>query len=124
MWTRRWRFGVLWVAAFTVMGLLEFTYHYLDVLTRGRVELFSIPLIEEMTAAYGAAVLFPPAIALVRRARAGGGSGWRLFALYAAILPLFSALHTTWNFVSRSIVFPVVGLGPYDYGRMPLRYAM
>lgn len=124
MWARRWRFGVLWVAAFTVMGLLEFSYHYLDVLTRGRVERLSIPLIEEMTAAYGAAVLFLPAILLARRARMRGWSGWRLIALYAVILPLFSALHTTWNFVSRSAVFPLAGLGPYDYGRMPLRYAM
>jgi LytS/YehU family sensor histidine kinase len=124
MWARRWRFGVLWLAAFTVMGLLEFTYHYLDVLTRGRVVLFSIPLIEEMTAAYGAAVLFLPVIALVRRARAGGWSGWRLLGLHAAILPVFSAGHTTWNLVSRDLVFPLAGLGPYDYGRMPLRYAM
>lgn len=124
MWARRWRFGILWAAAFTVMGLLEFSYHYLDVLTRGHVERFTIPLIEEMTAAYGAAMLFLPAILLARRARVRGWSGWRLLAVHAAILPLFSALHTTWNFASRSVVFPLVGLGPYDYGRMPLRYVM
>jgi LytS/YehU family sensor histidine kinase len=121
---RRWRVGLLWVAGFTVIGLLEFSYHYLDVLTRGRVEPAEIKLIEEMTAAYGAAVLFLPAIALVRRARARGWTGWRLFGLHAAILPFFSAGHTTWNLVSRDVVFPLAGLGPYDYGRMPLRYAM
>jgi two-component system LytT family response regulator len=35
MWTRRWRFGALWVAAFSVIGLLQFGYHYL-VLHAGR----------------------------------------------------------------------------------------
>ena len=51
MWTRRWRFGALWVAAFSAIGLLQFSYHYLDVLARGRFEPFSIKLIEEMTRA-------------------------------------------------------------------------
>jgi two-component system, LytTR family, sensor kinase len=120
----RWRAGLLWVAGFTVIGLLEFSYHYLDVLTRGRAEFPGIKLIEEMTAAYGAAVLFVPAIVLARRARARGWSGGRLLAVHAAILPVFSAAHTMWNLASRSFVFPLLGLGPYDYGRMPLRLAM
>lgn len=119
-----WRFGLLWAGSFSVVGLLEFTYHYLDVLASGHHEPFSVPLIEEMTAAYGAAVLFLGAIALVRRARARGWSGWRLFAVYAAILPFFSIAHTTWNSLTRRLVFPLAGLGSYDYGRMPLRYAM
>jgi two-component system LytT family sensor kinase len=115
---------VLWVAAFTIIGLLEFSYHYLDVLTRGRSEPFGIKFIEEMTAAYGAAVLFWPAIVVARRARAGGATGWRLLGVHAALLPCFSAAHTTWNYATRSLVFPLAGFGRYDYGRMPLRYAM
>jgi signal transduction histidine kinase len=121
---RWWRVALLWTAGFTVIGLLEFTYHYLDVLTRGRTEFPGIKFIEEMTAAYGAAVLFVPAIALVRRARARGWSGWRLLAVHATILPFFSVCHTIWNLVTRDVAFPLAGLGPYDYGRMPLRFAM
>ena len=121
---RWWRTALWWAATFSVVGLLEFSYHYLDALTRGRDEPFAIPLIEEMTAAYGAGVLFVLAIAVVRRASSRGVSRWRLLALHAGILPFFSAAHTTWNFATRSLVFPLAGLGAYDYGRMPLRYAM
>ena len=119
-----WRLGALWTVAFTVIGLLEFSYHYLDVLTRGNSEPLGIKLIEEMTGAYGAAVLLPVAIWTVRRARTGGVRGWRLFLVHFAVLPFYSVAHTTWNGVTRALVFPVFGLGPYDYGRMPLRYAM
>jgi LytS/YehU family sensor histidine kinase len=45
-------------------------------------------------------------------------------AVHAAVLPVFSALHTSWNWATRSALFPLLGLGRYDYGRMPLRYAM
>lgn len=119
-----WRRGALWIGAFTLVGLLEFWYHYLDVLARGYSEPFGIKLIEEMTGAYGAAVLLPIAIWVVRRTRAGGARGWRLFLTHLAVLPFYSALHTTWNAVTRALVFPLFGLGAYDYGRMPLRYAM
>lgn len=112
------------MAAFTVIGLLEFSYHYLDVLAMGHSQVVWIKLIEEMTAAYGAAVWYVPTIWVVRRARARGIRGWRLLQLHAAILPLFSLLHTTWNWATRSLVFPLVGLGHYDYGRLSMRYAM
>jgi two-component system, LytTR family, sensor kinase len=37
---------------------------------------------------------------------------------------VFSVLHTSWNWATRSALFPLFDLGRYDYGRMPLRYAM
>ncbi len=119
-----WRLAALWTGAFTLVGLLEFSYHYLDVLTRGNTEPLGIKLIEEMTGAYGAAVLLPFAIWAVRRARTGGVRGWRLFLVHLAVLPFYSVAHTTWNAVTRALAFPVFGLGSYDYGRMPLRYVM
>lgn len=119
-----WRVVSFWAAAFTVVGLLEFSYHYLAILARGDTAPAVITFIEEMTAAYGAAALFLVTVPLVRRARARGWTGWRLLALHAAILPAFSAAHTAWNDVTRSALFPLAGLGPYDYGRMPLRFAM
>lgn len=118
------RIGALWMTAFTIIGLLEFSYHYLAVLARGDVEPLRITLIEELTAAYGAGVMYIGAIALVRWSRARGWSGWRLLAWHGAILPFFSVGHTSWNWATRSLVFPLAGLGHYDYGRMPLRYAM
>jgi two-component system, LytTR family, sensor kinase len=119
-----WRLAAMWTAVFTLVGLLEFGYHYLDVLARERTEPFAIKFIEEMTGAYGAAVLLPLAIWIVRRARAGGVADWRLFLVHVAILPFYSVTHTTWNAVTRDVLFPLFGLGAYDYGRMALRYAM
>jgi two-component system, LytTR family, sensor kinase len=119
-----WRLAALWAAAFTLVGLLEFSYHYLDVLVRSNSELPAIKFIEEMSAAYGAAVLLPLAIWVARRARRSGAGGWRLLLVHVAILPVYSAMHTSWNAVTRELLFPLLGLGAYDYGRMPLRYAM
>lgn len=124
MRAKGWRAVAIVMAAFTVIGLLEFSYHYLDVLAMGHTQVVWIKFIEEMTAAYGAAVWYVPAIWTVRRARARGVQSWRLLLVHAGILPVFSFLHTTWNWATRSLVFPLVGLGAYDYGRLPMRYAM
>lgn len=119
-----WRAVAILMAAFTVIGLLEFGYHYLDVLAMGHSQVVWIKLVEEMTAAYAAAACYLLAIAVVRRARARGLKGWRLLLFHGGILPFFSLLHTTLNWAARSVVFPLAGLGTYDYGRMPMRYAM
>lgn len=119
-----WRLALVWTGAFTLVGLLEFWYHYLDVLARSNSEPLSIKFIEEMTGAYGAAALLPLAIWVVRRARARGLLGWRLFLVHLAVLPVYSVLHTTWNAATRALAFPVFGLGKYDYGILPLRYVM
>jgi two-component system LytT family sensor kinase len=125
MMTRR-RLGtaMLWFGAFTALGLLQFTHFYLNVLATGRAEPFQIKLAEEMTAAYGGGTALLGAVWLVRRARAAGWSGLRILALHAAILPPFSVARTLWNWATRSALFPLLGLGAYDYGRMPLRFAM
>jgi two-component system LytT family sensor kinase len=116
--------ALLVLAAFTAIGLLQFTHYYLNVLAAGRAESFRITLIEEMTGAYGGAVLFFPIAWLARRAHEARWSALRIVGLHAAILPVFSVFHTSWNWATRAVIFPLAGLGPYDYGRMPLRYAM
>jgi two-component system LytT family sensor kinase len=115
---------MLWVAAFTAVGLLQFSHYYLNVLAGGGSEPAAIKLVEEMTAAYGAAVCFLPAVWLARRARAARWPTSRTLRLHAAIVPVISAAHTSWNWATRSALFPLLGLGHYDYGRMPLRFAM
>jgi two-component system LytT family sensor kinase len=44
--------------------------------------------------------------------------------LYAVALIAFSLLHTSWNWATRAILFPIAGLGVYHYGAMPLPYLM
>jgi len=116
--------GLLWLAAFTAVGLLQFTHYYLNVLATGHSEPFRVKLVEELTAAYGAGACLIPVVWLVRRARRARWSLPRTLALHAVVLPVFSLAHTSWNWATRSALFPLLGLGAYDYGRMPLRYAM
>ena len=118
------RIGVLWATASVAVGLLMFGHYYLDVLARGHSEAAGIKLVEELTASIGAGICFILPVWVARRAETRGWSVARTVALLMALLPMFSFLHTTWNWASRAAIFPLVGLGTYDYGRMPLRYAM
>jgi two-component system LytT family sensor kinase len=120
----RLRFGVLWFGAFAALGLLMFAHFYLDVLARGGSEPAGVKLVEELTASLGAAVCLLPAVWLARRGWSAGWPPLRVVAAHAAMLPVFSVLHTSWNWATRSALFPLFDLGRYDYGRMPLRYAM
>jgi signal transduction histidine kinase len=100
---------------FTAIGLLFFSYHYLDDLARQHTGTLVPRLIEEMTGAYTAMVLVPAIIWVTRR-----------FAWPAQIpaLLIYSIAHTTLMALTRSAVFPLAGLGQYDYGLMIYRYPM
>lgn len=101
---------------FTLFGLLDTTYRYLDHAARDTHGDFLVVLIEQMTGHYGSLViLLPFAIALVRRAQP---------ILFLPGILMASTLHTFWNWGTRVIVFFLCGLGPYDYGRMPIRFVM
>jgi two-component system LytT family sensor kinase len=120
----RLRFGVLWVGAFAALGLLTFAHFYLDLIVRGHAESPAIKLIEELTGSLGAGVFLLPVVGLARYGRRAGWSPARTVATHVLVLPLFSILHTTWNWATRSLLFPLADLGAYDYGRMPVRYVM
>jgi two-component system, LytTR family, sensor kinase len=106
------------------LGLLNFTYFWLDDVVRG-VHGGPWPILaEEITAATAAALLLPFIVwTALRWPPAGDGWVRRLPTHFAALL-MFSALRTTWNWSTRSAVFPLAGFGAYDYGAMPTRYFM
>lgn len=107
----------------TAVGLLLFGYHYLNFVTRGVFTPVYVPLIEEMTGSWGAAVLLMgPALPFVRKIRKRGGS--LVIPSHVAVLIGFSFLHTSWNAATRQLVYTIFGLGHYDYGIMPTRYFM
>ena len=107
----------------TAVGLLMFGYHYLNFVTRGVFTPVYVPLIEEMTASWGAAVLLMgPALPLVRKIRKRDGS--LAIPSHLAVLVGFSFLHTSWNAATRQLSYTIFGLGHYDYGIMPTRYFM
>jgi two-component system LytT family sensor kinase len=113
-----------WPAAFgvaTVLGLLSFAYYWLDDVVRGNPTPPLEPLVEELTGYWGAVFLVPIGIRLARRYPPAPAP--RILVHLAALLAL-SAAATTWNWGARSLLFPALGLGRYDYGLMPLRYLM
>lgn len=108
----------------SVFLLLRFTYMWLDDVVRAEHGTFLPRLIEESTGAYGSFLLsgfvflvwkrWPLATPRIQ-ARLPG------YVLFGVAL---SVANTTIMWASRAVIFPLTGLGAYDYGRMPLRYLM
>lgn len=121
----RGRPGALLFLAATTVGVLLATYKYLDRVTIGVDARLSIPLIEELTAAYGAALLlWFGARRYAWKIRWFSGNAPTSVAAHLLGAVIFSIAHTTANWILRSIVFAALGLGSYHYGEMPARYAM
>ncbi len=111
-------------AAFALVGTLEFAYFYLDDLTRGHAGTLAIRLVEEATGAGTAFVLAIGIVHLARRFPLDRGR-WRAnLPVHAAGFLGFTLLHTSLMWASRSLLAPLLGLGPYDYGRFPTRFFM
>jgi two-component sensor histidine kinase len=121
--SRLWWAGVIFLF-FTTTGVLGFGYKYLDRVVRQEPAPVLSPLVEEMTGAYGSALLLPVLYWIARRFPFKRRNWPRLIALHLGVVIAGSFLHTSWNAVSRMAVFPLLGLGLYDYGVMPYRYAM
>ncbi len=116
----RWRALLTGVVFWTALGLLSFSYRHLDTIVRGHAEPFQIRLIEELTGTWGAGLLALVVARVVRRLRGRG----LLRLWHAPALLLYSATHTSWNWLTRTLLFPLAGLGAYDYGTMSWRYLM
>lgn len=108
----------------TVLGLLLFLYRHLEnVASRGH-EPFIRPLVQEVTAAWIGVCLFFPVRALARRFPLHG-PGWpHRVPIHVAGLLVFGGTYTSLIWLVRSLLFPLLGQGPYDYGVMPVRYFM
>jgi two-component sensor histidine kinase len=109
---------------FTLIGLLFFFYKYLDFPARGIHIPFTTPLIEELTGAWTVALMFPLLVHFARQFPIGR-NGWPVAAVrHVGAMLLFSAAHTSLMWLTRSFAFPLLGLGRYNYGIMPWRFAM
>lgn len=113
-----------WLGAVVALGLLLFFYHYLGPVTEGvRINPLN-PFISEMTGAFAAGLLYFGVRAFVMRFPLDTERGKRALPLYLVALVVFAITHTSLMWATRLILFPLAGLGPYHYGRMPLRYFM
>ena len=120
----RWRPILLGFGFFTAVGLLFFGSFHLDHLARNNPVPPLIPFIEEMTGAYTAGLLLPFIVLLCRRLPLEKRSLVTRVPLYVLSALAFSAAHTSLMYLSRKLIFPLAGLGPYDYGVMRYRYLM
>ena len=107
-------------AFFNAIGLLLFAYRYLDYAARNHPIPFLVPLIEQLTGAWMAAIPFPLIVRFARRY----SDLRRTWPLHLLVMTAFSVVHTSLMWLSRSLLFPVFGLGPYDYGIMSFRFPM
>jgi signal transduction histidine kinase len=106
----------------TAAMALDVIYRSLDRVARGHPGAWAEVLIEQATGYYSVLLLLPSVFWAARRwpfrlslARIG---------VHLSAIVCFSILHTSLNWSSRTILFPLLGRGPYDYGAMPVRYLM
>lgn len=111
-------------AGFSAFGLLSFAYRYLDDLARNQPHTFARRMLEELTGAYSAALLFPVLLWIARRIRFHRDNWIRMLPLHLLTMVCFSFFDTTLMAISRKLLSPLFGLGPYDYGIMRYRYPM
>ena len=109
---------------FTALGLLKFSYLYLDDLARARPGTGLVRGIEELTGAYSAFVLLPLIVWFARRFSWRRFQWARFFLGHMVGALCYSLAHTTLMALSRAAIFPLLGLGGYDYGIMVFRYPM
>jgi signal transduction histidine kinase len=119
--------GLFWLGAFaiaTALGLLQFAYRYLDDLTRDHPGTFGMRLLEEATGSYAGLLLLVGLVWLARRFPLGRASWRRSLPVHLAGFIACTVLLTLLRWGSRAALAPLVGLGPYDYGRFPTRFFM
>lgn len=121
---RRLRSSLTIFGFFTAIGLLLSAYKYLDVVARAGHVPYTAPLVEELTGAWMAALLFPLIAAFARRYPISLSNFLTRGAMHLGMLVTYSVVHTGLMWLSRNLLFPILGLGRYDYGIMSVRFAM
>lgn len=109
---------------FAVLAACLFTYKYLNFVAMGRFVSPLRPLIEEGGGAAAALVLFPIFYGVAVRFPLTASTWRKNLPVHFVALCLLSFLETSAMAVERNILFPLAGLGKYDYGYMPVRYLM
>ena len=110
---------------FNAIGVLQFWYKHLDHVTRGYPVAWLEPFLEQLTGnwvSFAMLIFFTTPIVLRFRIDLDR-SAPKLLAHFSAI-PVYSMLHTSGMWIFRLVLFPLLGLGSYDYGKMPVRYLM
>jgi two-component system LytT family sensor kinase len=122
--TRRWPLTVRLIPLFAVIGVLEFLYRYLDDVARHRTGMLEHRLLEESTGIASALVIVPIVVVITQRVPWTRARWPRAALAHLGGAILYTVLHTTLMALSRAVISPLVGMGPYDYGDLLWRYPM
>jgi signal transduction histidine kinase len=107
---------------FTAAMALEVDYRCLDRVVWKIPPQWGLTILEQATGYYFAMALVPAIFWVTRR--------WPIqltfarIGIHGAAAVVLAIVHTSLMWGSRTILSPLLGLGPYDYGAMPLRYFM
>ncbi len=121
---RRWAVG--WVVAFFMVdSLLRAGYFYYGARANGLRPPLLDPLLSEITGSVASLVgFFSVVLPVARRFPLRTGSWVRSLPAYGAGFLAYSVSKTLLMWGQRSTLWPVVGLGSYDYGTWGFRFAM
>lgn len=112
-------------AYFTAVGLMFFGYRYLEYVANREAVSPLEPFINEvLTGAWMAGLLYPLVARFARRYSIDRFNWPSRLPLHAGALVAYSLAHTSLLWLSRNALYPLFGLGRYDYGDMTARYPM
>lgn len=107
---------------FTLGWMLDVVYRCMDNITRNQPPHWAERSVEQATGFYLAMALLPWIFFVTRRFPVG--LSWKPILAHLGAVACFGFAHTSLMWGSRLILFPLFGLGRYDYGTMPTRYFM
>src|SRR5262249_51684676 len=102
----------------------RFGYKYLDDLAREQTGTFARRFLEEMTGTFTAATLFIFIVLVIRKYHLQQKNWHQQLSIHLLLVVCFSIADTSLMALTRQVLFPLFGLGNYDYGIMPIRYLM
>lgn len=108
----------------TALGVLMGLHFAFDATAHGRPAPVARRLIEETTGFWAAGLLFFPLRWVALRWRLDRPGWARSLPAHLLALPAIASTHTLLMWGSRSLAYPALGLGRYDYGSVPWRFLM
>lgn len=107
----------------TIVVSSELAERYYELTSADWVKVI-YPLTDEFTGAYTFCLLIPALLAFFIKFPLQKDNLGKRIPLYLLASIVFGLSHTAMMYISRSIVYPALNLGNYDYGYIPFRIVM
>jgi signal transduction histidine kinase len=109
---------------YTILGLISAGSIFTNGLASGGHQPYYYPLIWEMTGYYMALALLPLMVLGFSRVPISRENWFWTIPVHLGISMCIGAAHTGLMYLSRELVYGLLGLGPYDYGHFGYRMLM